>query len=100
MWVYVSIAYSATKKEQIFIIIATVTICSCIESADELFQHTLGHECMEDAVNTISIYVYMSIAYSAFFKKQLFIILAAYTICSCIEAVDEQFQHILGSECM
>ena len=57
MWVYVSIAYSATKKEQIFIIIATVTICSCIESADELFQHTLGHECMEDAVNTISIYV-------------------------------------------
>ena len=69
MWVYVSIAYSATKKEQIFIIIATVTICSCIESADELFQHTLGHECMEDAVNTISIYVYMSIAYSAFSKK-------------------------------
>ena len=46
------------KKEQIFIIIATDTICSCIEFADELFQHTLGHECMEDVVNTISIYVY------------------------------------------
>ena len=100
MWVYVSIAYSATKKEQIFIIIATVTICSCIESADELFQHTLGHECKEPYVNIIAICVFMSIAYSAFFKKQIFIILAAYTICSCFEAVDEQFQHILGSECM
>ena len=50
MWVYISIAYSAMKKEQIFIIIATDTICSCIESADELFQHTLGHECMEHDV--------------------------------------------------
>ena len=78
MWVYVSIAYSATKKEQIFIIIATVTICSCIESADELFQHTLGHECMEDAVNTISIYVYMSIAYSDLKKKSKFSVSSRY----------------------
>ena len=100
MWVYVSIAYSATKKEQIFIIIATVTICSCIESADELFQHTLGHECKEPYVNIIAICVFMSIAYSAFFKKQIFIILAAYTICSCTESVDKLIQHILGSECM
>ena len=99
MWVYVSIAYSATKKEQIFIIIATVTICSCIESADELFQHTLGHECMEDAVNTISIYVYMSIAYSALKKKADFL-LAPDTICSCIEAVDELFQYTLGYDRM
>ena len=64
------------KKEQIFIITATDTICSCIEFADELFQHTLGHECMEDVVNTISIYVYMSIAYSAMKKEQIFIIIA------------------------
>ena len=87
------------EKEQIFIIIATVTICSCIESADELFQHTLGHECMEDAVNTISIYVYMSIAYSALKKKADFL-LAPDTICSCIEAVDELFQYTLGYDRM
>ena len=35
-----------------------------------------------------------------FQKKQIFIVLAADTICSCIEAVDEQFQYILDSECM
>ena len=33
-------------------------------------------------------------------KIQIFIIVAADTICSCTEAVDEQFQDILGSECM
>ena len=100
LYVYVWLLSIPLGKKEIFIILAADTICSCTEAVDELFQHTLGHECKEPYVNIIAICVFMSIAYSAFFKKQIFIILAAYTICSCIEAVDEQFQHILGSECM
>ena len=87
------------EKKEIFPILAADTICSCTEAVDELFQHTMGYDCMEHDVNTIAACVYMSIAYSAK-KKQIFIIVAADTICSCTEAVDEQFQHILGSECM
>ena len=100
LYVYVWLLSIPLGKKEIFIILAADTICSCTEAVDELFQHTLGHECKEPYVNIIAICVFMSIVYFAFFKKQIFIILAAYTICSCIEAVDEQFQHILGSECM
>ena len=87
------------KKKKIFFISAADTIRSCTEAVDELFQHTMGYDYMEHDVNTIAACVYMSIAYSAK-KKQILIIVAADTICSCTEAVDEQFQDILGSECM
>ena len=63
-----SIAYSDLKKKADFLL-APDTICSCIEAVDELFQHTLGHECMDSYVNIIAMCVYMSIAYSAFSKK-------------------------------
>ena len=43
------------------------------------------------------IYVYCPFCFK---KWKIFTIVAADTICSCIEAVDEQFQHILGSECI
>ena len=52
-------------KMEIFIILAEDTICNCTEAADELFQHTLGHLCMQQNVNYVSLCVYMSIAYSA-----------------------------------
>ena len=52
-----------------------------------------------DDVNNIARCVFMTIAYSALKKKADFL-LAPDTICSCIEAVDEQFQLILGIECM
>ena len=56
-------------KKEIFIILAADTIVSCTEAVDELFQHTLGHECMDSYVNIIAMCVYMSIACSAFSKK-------------------------------
>ena len=73
--------------------------CSCTEASDELFQHTLGHECMERDVNTFPICVYVSIAYSAS-KKADFHYFSADTICSCIEAVDELFQGTMVYDCM
>ena len=75
------------------------TICSCTEAVEELFQHTLGHECLEQDVNTFSICVYMFIAYSDL-KTADFHNFFADTICSCTEAVDELFEHALGHECM
>ena len=51
-------------KIDINFFLAADTICSCTEAVDELFQHTLGHECLEQDVNTFSICVYMFIAYS------------------------------------
>ena len=73
--------------------------CSCTEASDELFQHTLGHECMERDVNTFSICVCMSIACSAS-KTADFHYFPADTICSCIEAVNELFQDTMGYDCM
>ena len=91
-------------KKEIFIILAADTIVSCTEAVDELFQHTLGHECMDSYVNIIAMCVYMTIAYSALKKKlwnkQIFIILATDTIQSCIEAADKLFQHIFGHKSM
>ena len=50
-------------------------------------------------VNTFSKCVYMSIAYSVL-KKADFYYFSADTICSCIEGVDELFQHTFGHERM
>ena len=60
-------------KKKIFPISAADTISSCTEAVDELFQHTMGYDCMEHDVNTIAACVYMSIAYSA--KKNRFSLL-------------------------
>ena len=38
-----------------FNILAADAICSCTEAVDELFQCTLGHECMKPYVNTITL---------------------------------------------
>ena len=59
--VCMTIVYSTQKKEN-FNILAADAICSCTEVVDELFQRTLGHECMEPYVNTINLCVYISIA--------------------------------------
>ena len=151
IYIYMCIAYSALKKNADFLLVPDI-ICSCIEAVDEMFQGTLGYDCIEHDVNTISVCVCMTIVYSTqkkrefhyfccryylqlhwscwrtvpahlgswmhgtsyqyyyymciyvysliCFKTKFFIISAADTICSCIEAVDEQFQYILGSECM
>ena len=45
------------------------TICSCIESVDELFQDTMGYDSMEH-VNIIAVCVYMTIVYSTLKKKR------------------------------
>ena len=45
-----SIAYSDLKTAD-FHNFSSDTICSCTEAVDELFQHTLGHECMEQVIN-------------------------------------------------
>ena len=66
------------------------TICSCIESVDELFQDTMGYDSMEH-VNIIAVCVYMTIVYSTLKKKEIFLISGADTRCSCTEAVDELF---------
>ena len=50
--VYVAIAYSATKKPQVFIELSADTKCSFIEALDKLFQHTLGIECMKHGLTT------------------------------------------------
>ena len=70
--VYMTIVYSTLKKKEIFLISVADTICRCTEAVDELFQHTLGHECMEHYVSTIAMCAYMSIAYSALKKKIFF----------------------------
>ena len=62
LYVYVWLLSILLRKKENFIILAADTICSCTEAIDELFQRTLGHECMEPYVNTITICVYMSIA--------------------------------------
>ena len=49
----------------IFTTLAADTICSCTEAVDELFQHTMGYDCMEHDVNTIAACLYMFIAYFA-----------------------------------
>ena len=92
------IAYSALKKNADFLLVPVI-ICSCIEAVDELFQDTLGYDCIEHDVNTISVGVCMTNVYSTQ-KKKKFIILAADTFCSCTEAVDELFQHTLAYKCM
>ena len=62
LYVYVWQLSILLRKKENFIIFAADTICSCTEAVDELFQRTLGHECMEPHINTITICVYMSIA--------------------------------------
>ncbi len=59
-------------NKQIFFILATDTIQSCIEAADKLFQHIFGHKSMEHVNAYFYIYVYMCIAYSTQKKKQIF----------------------------
>ena len=63
MWVHMTIAYSALKKKlwnkQIFIILATDTIQSCIEAADKLFQHIFGHKSMEHVNAYFYIYIHV-----------------------------------------
>ena len=92
------IAYSALKKNADFLLVPVI-ICSCIEAVDELFQDTLGYDCIEHDVNTISVCVCMTIVYSIK-KKENFNISAANAICCCTEVVDELFQRTLGHECM
>ena len=151
LYMYICLLPILIWKKKADFLLAPDTICSCIEAVDELFQYTLGYDRMEH-VNTIAIFVCMTIIYSTWkkgdfhyfscryylqlhwscwrtvpahlgswmhgtsyqyyyymciyvyslicFKTKFFIISAADTICSCIEAVDEQFQYILGSECM
>ena len=77
------IAYSDLKTADFHNFFAD-TICSCTEAVDELFEHALGHECMEQDINTYYICSYMPIAYSAL-KRADFNILASDTNCSCIE---------------
>ena len=76
MCVYVTIAYSASKKKlwnkQIFLILAKDTIQSCIEAADKLFQHIFGHKSIEHVNAYFYMYIYMCIAYSTLKKKQIF----------------------------
>ena len=93
-----SIVYHASKKADFHYFFAD-TNCSCTEAVDELFQDTMGYDCMEH-VNTIAVCVYMTIVYSTQKKKEIFLISAADTICSCTEAVDELFQHTKGYDCM
>ena len=66
--VYVSIAYSASKKAD-FHYFPADTICSCIEAVNELFQDTMGYDCMGHDVDTIAVCVYMTIVYSTFKKR-------------------------------
>ena len=66
IYVYMSISYSDLKKKADFLL-APDTICSCIEAVDELFQYTLGYDRMEH-VNTIAIFVCMTIIYSTWKK--------------------------------
>jgi len=40
------------KKRQIYIELTADTNCSFIEAVDELFQHTLGNECMKHGLAT------------------------------------------------
>ena len=67
--VYMSIAYSALKKNADFLLVPDI-ICSCIEAVDELFQDTLGYDCIEHDVNTISVCVCMTIVYSTQKKRE------------------------------
>ena len=62
LYVYVWQLSILLRKKENFNILAADTICSCTEAVDKLFQHTLGHECMEPYVNTNTLCVYMSIA--------------------------------------
>ena len=152
IYIYIHVYCLFCFEKNADFLLVPVIICSCIEAVDELFQDTLGYDCIEHDVNTISVCVCMTIVYSTqkkrefhyfccryylqlhwscwrtvpahlgswmhgtsyqyyyymciyvysliCFKTKFFIISAADTICSCIEAVDEQFQYILGSECM
>ena len=97
MCIYVYCLFFFEKSRFSF---SAATSCSCIETVDEQFQDTMGYNCMDNDVNTIPVCVYMTIVYSALRKKEIFLISAADTICSCTEAVDELFQHILGHQCM
>ena len=53
-----------------FIISAADAICSCIEAVNELFQDTLGYDCMEHDVSTISVCVCMTTVYSTQKKRE------------------------------
>ena len=59
--VFMTIAYSALKKKlwnkQFYIILTTNTIQSCIEAAEELFQHTFGHKSMKHVNAYFYIYI-------------------------------------------
>ena len=63
------IAYSALKKNADFLLVPVI-ICSCIEAVDELFQDTLGYDCIEHDVNTISVCVCMTNVYSTQKKRE------------------------------
>ena len=94
--------YFEKKKlwnKQFFIILATDTIQSCIEAAEELFQHAFGHKSMEHINAYFYISKYMCIAYSTLKKKADFLLVFD-TICGCIEAVDKLFQNTLGYDCI
>ena len=56
----------------------------------------MGYDRMGHDVDTIAVCVYMTIVYSALRKKEIFLISAADTICSCTEAVDKLFQHTIA----
>ena len=90
--------YSALKKI-ISIVLTAHTFSSFIEAVDERFLNTLAYECMGNDVYTIAI-LYMWLFSILLPKKKSFIKLTADTKCSCIEAVDELFQHTLGIDCM
>ena len=74
MWVHMTIAYSALKKKlwnkQIFFILATDTIQSCIEAADKLFQHIFGHKSMEHVNAYFYLYIHVHCLFYSEKKKQ------------------------------
>ena len=97
LYMYICLLPILIWKKKADFLLAPDTICSCIEAVDELFQYTLGYDRMEH-VNAY-FYIYTCALPILLWKKSNFL-LAFDTICSCIEAVDELFQDILGYDCI
>ena len=66
-YVYISIAYSASKKAYFHYFFAD-TLCSCIEGVDKLFQDAMGYNCIEHDINSIAVCVYITMVYSTLKK--------------------------------